>query len=206
MVDAVGPPLILASGSPFRRKMLQDAGLVFEVEPADVNERELERMIAASEVDGDDPKHIARELALSKARDVSGRRRGTMVIGCDQVLQVGRERLSKPATREHAKMHLEMLWGKTHALHSAVCIVCDDAIVWRHVSTARLTMRKFSSAFLDAYLDEMGGRVCQTVGGYEIEGRGIQLFERIEGDHFTIIGLPLLPLLDKLRELGMIAS
>lgn len=196
------PRLVLASGSPFRRKMLQDAGLAFDVAVAEIDERALEiewktrgQAVEASEV--------AVALSIAKARAVSALQPDALVIGCDQVLGFGNDLLSKAESVVAARAQLLRLRGKTHTLHSGIALIRGGEVVWTHVEIARMTMRPFSDAFLEEYLQAMGERVCWTVGGYEIEGRGIQLFERIEGDHFTIIGLPLLALLARLRELGV---
>lgn len=197
--------LILASGSPFRRQMLEAAGLVFDVIPASIDERALEnrltncgKVVRASEV--------ALALSLAKAEAVSNAYPSALVIGCDQVLDLEGVLLSKAETISAAKAQLAGLRGKTHTLHSGICLTHGGKPVWTHVDVARMTMRPFSDAFLEAYARQMGERMCQSVGAYEIEGRGIQLFERVEGSHFTIIGLPLLALLAKLRELEVLPS
>ncbi len=128
------------------------------------------------------------------------------MIGCDQVLGFDGALLSKAESVSAARAQLARLRGNTHTLHSGIALICGGQIVWKHVEIARMTMRAFSDAWLDAYVARMGERMCWTVGGYEIEGEGIQLFEHIEGDHFTIIGLPLLPLLAQLRALKVIAA
>lgn len=197
--------LVLASGSPFRRKMLQDAGLVFDVVVAKIDERALENELK-TRGQAVDASAMAVALAIAKARAVSERRPDAVVIGCDQVLGFENDLVSKAENVPAAARQLRRLSGKTHTLHSGIALIKRGEVVWRHVEVARMTMRPFSDAFLSDYLQAMGDRVCQTVGGYEIEGRGIQLFEHIEGDHFTIIGLPLLALLARLRDLGMLPT
>jgi septum formation protein len=192
---------ILASGSPFRRKMLSDAGLVFDVEKAEIDERTVEQSVAGS---GLSPEDLATILSEAKATDVSGRNGGRVVIGCDQTLSLGDKVLHKPKDMEQARRRLLELSGRTHQLSSAVVAVRDGETLWRHVSIARLTMRELSPAFIGRHLAQVGEKALESVGAYQIEGEGIQLFERIEGDHFTIIGLPILPLLAFLRERGMI--
>jgi septum formation protein len=193
--------LVLASASPFRRRMLEAAGLSFRVIPADVDEAILRRRLATS-----DPLRIAEALAQAKALAVSKAQSHALVIGADQVLAFDGQVFGKPKDVREARAHLQGLRGHTHELHSAAALAEAGKILWTHTETARLTMRPFSDVFLDRYLAEMGERACQTVGAYEIEGRGIQLFQRIEGDSFTIIGLPLLALLAELRARGAIAT
>lgn len=205
MAEPARPRLILASGSPFRRKMLNDAGLQFDVVVAKIDERGLENELR-SRGQAVNASGIAIALAVAKAQAVSRTNPDALVIGCDQVLGFETALLSKAESIEEARTQLLRLRGKQHALYSGIALISGGDVVWKHVDVARMSMRAFSEGFLDSYLAEMGDRVCQTVGGYEIEGRGIQLFERIEGDHFTIIGLPLLPLLAKLRELGAIET
>ena len=196
-------PLILASGSPYRRKMLEAAGLSFHVVPADVDEAALKRGLAAQS-----PKPIsaavADALARAKAQSVSARHPDATVIGADQILALGDDLLDKPGDLAAARVQLERLRGKTHRLISAVVVAEAGKVLWTHVDEAVLTMRSFSPEFLDRYMAEAGPGLCQIVGAYEIEGPGIQLFERVEGDHFTIIGLPLVPLLAELRSRGVI--
>ncbi len=199
------PPLILASGSPYRRKMLEAAGLSFLVVPAAVDETALKRKLAMV-APKPDPAAIADALARAKAEAVSIRHADAVVIGADQVLALGDELFDKPGDFAAARVQLERLRGKTHRLVSAVVLAQAGKVLWTHVGEAVLTMRSFSPAFLDDYLTKAGPGLCQIVGAYEIEGPGIQLFERVEGDHFTIIGLPLVPLLAGLRSHGAIAA
>jgi septum formation protein len=201
MAEPARRRLVLASASPFRRRMLEAAGLSFEVAPADVDEAMLKRDLLGS---GSTPSTIAAALAAAKAEAVSARLPDALVIGADQVLALGPDLFGKPVGTPAAREQLLRLRGKSHQLHTAACLATGGKVVWTHVEIATLTMRPFSDAFLADYLRVAGDRVCHTVGAYEIEGLGIQLFERIEGSLFTIIGLPLLPLLAELRARGVI--
>lgn len=187
--------LILASKSEVRRDMLVAAGIPVETLPAEIDERAVEREHGALV-----PEEVALLLAREKARAVSSLQPGRLVVGADQTLALGAQRFSKPMSRDGARHQLSTLRGRTHALHSGVALMRDGAVLFEHCSTARLTMRHFSDDFLSAYLDAAGEAVTRSVGGYQLEKVGIQLFERIEGDHFTILGLPLLPLLAALRD------
>ena len=178
--------IILASGSPFRKAMLVNAGLDIEAVPADVDERALEAPLKGS---GASPEDVAQILAEAKATEVSERRPKSLVLGCDQTLSLGDEIFHKPADMEGARRHLLALSGKTHQLNSAAVLCRDGEVLWRHVGR---------------HLARVGVKALSSVGAYQIEGEGIQLFEKIEGDYFTIVGLPLLPVLAKLRELGAI--
>jgi len=193
--------IILASGSPFRKAMLVNAGLDIEAVPADVDERALEAPLQDS---GVSPEDVALVLAEAKATEVSERRPGALVLGCDQTLSLGDEVFHKPADMEGARRHLLALSGKTHQLNSAAVLARDGAVLWRHVGVASLTMRKLDPAFIGRHLARVGAKALSSVGAYQIEGEGIQLFDRIEGDYFTIVGLPLLPVLKELRALGAI--
>jgi septum formation protein len=194
-------PLVLASKSAARRALLGAAGISVEVRPADVDERAIEADAAA-----DGAIAVAALLAVAKARAVAAHMPGRLVLGADQTLALGTRRFSKPAARAAAADQLRTLRGKTHELHSALALVRDGEAVFEYSDTARLTMRAFSDKFLEAYLDAAGNAVATSVGGYQLEGPGIQLFERIEGDYFTILGLPLLPLLTFLRREGCLAE
>lgn len=193
--------IILASGSPFRKALLVNAGVVVEAVPASVDERALEAPLQNS---GVSPEDVALVLAEAKATEVSERKPGALVLGCDQTLSLGDELFHKPADMEGARRHLLTLSGKTHQLNSAVVLARDGQVLWRHVGIASLTMRKLDPAFIGRHLARVGAKALSSVGAYQIEGEGIQLFEKIEGDYFTIVGLPLLPVLAKLRDLGAI--
>lgn len=197
--------LILASASPFRKQMLAGAGLAFEVVPAHIDERTVENGLISSGR-AVDASGVAVALAISKGVAVSNAHPGALVIGCDQVLGFEGTLLSKADSVPAARAQLERLRGKTHTLHSGICLIRGGQVVWKHVEIARMTMRVFSNAWLDGYVARMGERLCWTVGGYEIEAEGIQLFERIEGDHFTIIGLPLVALLTQLRDMKVLPA
>lgn len=194
-------PLILASASPFRKAMLDHAGLDVEAVRAEIDERAAEAPLLATDAA---PADVAEVLALAKAQEVSNRHPAALVIGCDQTLALGDEIFHKPADMEAARRHLLRLSGKTHQLNSAVVLVRAGETLWSTVQTASMTMRKLDPAFIGRHLARVGEKALSSVGAYQVEGEGIQLFERIEGDHFTIVGLPLLPLLAALRELGAI--
>lgn len=193
--------LILASGSPFRRAMLENAGVAVEAEPADLDERALEAPLKDS---GASPEDVALVLAEAKAVAVSEKHPGRLVLGCDQTLSLGDEVFHKPADMEGARRHLLALSGRTHHLNSAAVLARDGVVLWRHVGVAALTMRKLDPVFIGRHLARVGTRALQSVGAYQIEGEGIQLFDKIEGDYFTIVGLPLLAVLGELRRLGAI--
>ena len=192
--------LILASASPARRSILENAGLSFEVAPAEIDERAAEEPLSKA---GATPDDIAMALAMVKAESVSAARSDALVIGADQILDFNGERLNKPADMEAARRQLLKLSGKTHLLHSAVACARGEKIVWQHVETAALTMRKLTPAFIGRYLAAVGDDALKSVGVYQLEGRGIQLFEKVDGDYFAILGLPLLPLLAFLRSEGI---
>jgi septum formation protein len=193
--------MILASGSPFRRKLLENAGIGFEAIPASIDERAVEAPLEGS---GAAPEDVALVLAEAKALDVSAVNKGAIVIGSDQTLSLDDTIFHKPADMEAARRHLLKLSGKTHHLNSAVVLVRDGETLWRHVRIARLTMRRLEPGFIGRYLSRVGDKALSSVGAYQIEGEGIQLFDEIEGDYFTIVGLPLLPLLAALRDHGAI--
>ncbi|SOC37237.1 septum formation protein [Rhizobium subbaraonis] len=193
--------LILASQSPFRKMLMENAGLAFDAFSADIDERAVESEL---ERQAPSPTDVALHLAAAKARAVSMRHPGALVIGSDQTLSLGERVFHKPEGIAGAKEHLLALSGRTHALNSGVAIAVDGEVAWRHVSTASLTMRPLSEAFIDRHLSRVGTRVLGSVGAYQLEGEGIQLFDRIEGDYFTIIGLPMLPLLAQLRSMRAI--
>jgi septum formation protein len=192
-------PPILASQSAVRRALLVSAGLAVETIPADLDERALQRESGLTH-----PADIAALLAGEKARAVSLRHPGRIVIGADQTLALGETLFSKPADRAAAAVQIGRLAGKTHELHSAVSVMADGAPQFAHVSVARMTMRALTAQQIEAYLDEAGTAVTASVGAYQLEKTGVHLFERIEGDHFTILGLPLLPLFGFLRSRGLL--
>jgi len=192
-------PLILASQSPARKMLLANAGISFEAVPADIDERSVQKNSGLSA-----PGEIAGLLAREKACFVSSKNSGRHVVGADQTLALGSRLFSKPAGRAQAADQLRLLAGGTHELHSAVAVARDGKIVFSDVSVARMTMRRLDESAIEAYLDQAGQAVTTSVGAYQLEGLGVHLFERIEGDHFTILGLPLLPLLAFLRGEGLL--
>ncbi|MCQ4633839.1 Maf-like protein [Shinella sp. CPCC 100929] len=194
-------PLILASQSPFRRMLMENAGLAFDTRAAEIDERAVEAALAGR---NPTPPQVAEALAIEKAQDVARRCPGALVIGSDQTLSLDGRVFHKPADMAEAKSHLTAMSGRTHALNCGIALVRDGQTLWSHVSIAHLTMRPLSASFIDRHLARVGERVLASVGAYQLEGEGVQLFERIDGDYFTILGLPLLPLLAKLRELGAI--
>jgi septum formation protein len=185
--------------------MLQAAGLSFEAVVSNVDEPRLKRSLEASGRPSG-PEDAARMLAAAKAEAVSRVRPEALVIGADQVLAFDNKTFEKPADVAAARRQLMELRGSTHELVSAVVLAEGGQAVWSHAGIAALTMRPFTSGFLDGYLEAVGGEVCQSVGAYQLEGLGAQLFERIEGDYFTILGLPLIALLTELRARGVIAT
>jgi septum formation protein len=195
-------PLLLASASATRRALLADAGLAVDAEAAGVDERAVERSIDEKALG---PADLALHLAAAKALAVSRRHPDRLVLGADQVLDLGGVVAHKPGDRATARAQLLALSGRTHALHSAGAVARGGALVDSFVDTARLTMRPLSEAAIAAYLDLLSPEVLGSVGVYQVEGLGIHLFERIEGQHATILGLPLLPLLSSLRRLGALA-
>jgi septum formation protein len=193
-------PLILASQSQVRQTLLANAGLSFEAKPATIDERAVQRNSGLATA-GEIAAHLARE----KARSVSLQSPGRYVIGADQTLECEGRLFNKPAGRMGAADHLRALAGRTHALHAAIAVARDGKILFDDVSVARLTMRELSDGAIEAYLDAAGDAVTTSVGAYQLEGLGVHLFSRIEGDHFTILGLPLLPLLAFLRGQGLLS-
>jgi septum formation protein len=192
--------LILASQSRARKMLLENAGIAFEAIPAEIDERTVQQRSGLKE-----PGVIAALLAREKALWVSSRRLGHYVIGADQTLALGQELFTKPVDKGQALAQLKRLVGGGHELHSAVAVVHDGKLVFEHVAIAELTMRTMSEAEIAAYLDEAGEAVTSSVGAYQLEGLGVHLFKRINGDHFTILGLPLLPLLGFLRSQSLLA-
>jgi septum formation protein len=197
-----GRPLLLASTSPARRQLLQRAGIPVETEASGVDERALE---AAAELENLAPAELAGRLAAEKALAVSRRHPDRLVLGADQVLDLAGGVLHKPVRRETAKAHLQRLAGRTHVLRSAVAFAQDGRILDAFVDSASLAMRSLTEESIETYLDLVPPDVFGNAGVYQVEALGIHLFERIEGDHSTILGLPLIPSLDALRRLGTLA-
>jgi len=196
--------IILASQSASRKAMLEAAGVAFSAEAAGVDE---EAVKAAMVAEGTDARRLADALAELKAVKVSRRHPTKLVLGCDSTVAGENGTLiDKAGSREESRTQLQNLRGTTHKLTSAAVVALGGEPIWRHVDTAKLTMRPFSDAFLDSYLDAEWPAIGGCVGGYRLEGLGAQLFSRIDGDHFTILGLPLLPLLDWLRVRGELAA
>jgi septum formation protein len=193
-------PIMLASQSRARQTLLANAGIAFEAVAAEIDERAVQQASGLSS-----PGEIAALLAREKALSVSVRRSDKYVVGADQTLALGFRLFSKPAGRVQAAEQLRELAGQRHELHSAVAVAQGGAIVFEAATIARMTMRSLGEAEIDAYLDEAGEAVTTSVGAYQLEGLGVHLFEQIEGDHFTILGLPLLPLLAFLRSEGLLA-
>jgi septum formation protein len=192
-------PLVLASQSRARQMLLANAGLSFDAVPAEIDERAIQQKSGLLQ-----PGEIAALLAEEKARFVSAKMPNRDVIGADQTLALGQRLFSKPAGRAQAAEQLRALAGNTHELHSAVSVARGGKILFSDVSIARMTMRQLNGEEIRAYLDAAGDAVTTSVGAYQLEGLGVHLFERIEGDHFTILGLPLLPLLAFLRREGLL--
>ena len=197
--------IVLASASRSRRQMLRAAGLDFEIVPADVDEQAIRETLGAgdAEIDAVD---VAEVLARAKAEWVSTRRPDALVIGADQVLALGSEIFEKPPDMAHARRMLRRLAGATHQLHSVVSLAEAGSSGWVYADTAHLTMRSFSESFLDDYLQRAGAGILESVGAYRLEEMGVQLFERIDGDFFTILGMPLVPLLGELRARGVLGT
>jgi nucleoside triphosphate pyrophosphatase len=192
-------PLVLASQSRARQMLLDNAGLSFEAMPADIDERAIQQKSGLSK-----PGEIAALLAREKARFVSADMPDRYVVGADQTLALGERLFSKPAGRAQAAEQLQALAGNTHELHSGVAVARGGTVLFSEVAVARMTMRPLSGDEIRTYLDAAGEAVTTSVGAYQLEGLGVHLFERIEGDHFTILGLPLLPLLAFLRGQGLL--
>jgi septum formation protein len=194
-------PLVLASRSKARQMLLAAAGIPVEVRPADLDERGLE-----AEAGPRRPGAIAALLAREKALAVAKLHPGRLTLGADQTLALDAKRFAKPADRAAARAQLQALRGQTHELHSALAFVENGKILFEYAGVARLTMRALSDAFLESYLDAVGSAATESVGAYQIEGRGAQLFERVDGDYFTILGLPLMEALAFLRQRGCLAQ
>ena len=194
--------VVLASGSTIRAELLKRAGIAFEVEVASVDEAEIRDALKAA---GATAEEAAEALAEAKALRVARRRPDDLVIGADQILDVDGQWLEKPGTVTGARIQLGQLSGRTHRLISAVVVALNGARAWAHVDAAHLSMRGLDAPAIEAYLAEAGPGILSSVGSYQIESIGIRLFERVEGDHFTILGLPLLPLVNFLRLHGRVA-
>lgn len=202
-LPACAPRVVLASASAIRAELLQRAGVAVTRDPANLDEAQIRRSFRR---DGADAGRCAEELARAKAIRVFSRHPDALVIGADQILDCGGTWFDKPRDRAEARAQLMALRAKSHMLATAVVVVQLGAVVWRHVERPLLAMRDFSEQFLDDYLTGLGEDVLTVVGGYRLEERGVQLFSRIEGDYFAILGLPLLPLLGFLRGCGVIPS
>ncbi|HEY5105441.1 MAG TPA: Maf family protein [Caulobacteraceae bacterium] len=194
--------ITLASASAARAAILAGAGVIFETALADVDETAIKSELLAADAG---PRQIAERLAEAKAIAVS-QRQGGLVIGADQTLEIDGALYDKPVDLACARQQLIGLRGRIHVLHAAVSLARDGQSLWRDVESARMTMRTFSTPFLEGYLGRQGDRVLRSVGGYQLEGEGAQLFDRIEGDYFAILGLPLFGLLGALRRHGAIAT
>ena len=198
------PTLVLASQSSSRKAMLDAAQVPYEAFPAAVDEAAIKNALAA---EGQPPRNIADALAEAKALKVSSRIPVALVLGSDQLLAMEDGTMfDKPESPEEAKEHLRTFSGKVHRLHAAAVIAENGRAVWRHISIAKMYVRPLSEAFIDRYVEEEWDRIRWTVGCYEIEGRGSQLFDRIDGDNFTVMGMPLLPVLGYLRTRGLLTS
>jgi septum formation protein len=196
-------PLVLASASAPRAEMLRAAGIPIEIAPADIDERAAEVALAAggTTVDG-----VAVALAAAKAEAVSLNFPRRLVLGADQTLAVGTERLHKPSGLAEARRQILKLRDREHMLYSAAALVVDGTVLETFVTTARLSVRAFSEEFLDRYLAQAGDSATKSVGGYQLEGAGVHLFDFVEADHFTVLGLPLFPLLAALRRRGLLVE
>ncbi|MEM9278409.1 MAG: Maf-like protein [Pseudomonadota bacterium] len=193
--------IILASQSRHRAELLRNAGITFETCAAEIDEREIEKPLLDAGLGGPD---VAEVLAISKATDVSNKFIDAYVIGCDQTLSFEGQLLHKPENMEAARRRLLSLSGKSHELNSAVSIVRNGETLWTYVEISTITFRKLDPGFVGRHLAEAGDGILSSVGAYQIEGLGVQLFEKIDGDFFSIIGLPVLPLLAKMRELELV--
>ncbi len=198
-----GGPVVLASASAVRHDILRCAGVPFRQDPAQIDEAELKASLRA---EGSSAAQAAETLAEIKASHVARRHPGALVIGADQMLDCEGTWFDKPETLDQAATQLEALSGRGHTLLAAVCVLRDGTRLWHHNAVARLQVRPLDKAFLAAYLAAAGDSVLASVGAYRLEGLGAQLFERIDGDYFTILGLPLLPLLGFLRQHGVVPS
>ena len=194
-------PLVLASKSAIRRTLLDSAGVPVDVRPADIDERAVETKSSSQTPDA-----VAALLAREKAAAIARSAPGRLVLGADQVLGLDNQWFSKPNDRAAARAQLRALSGRTHTLYSAIAFIQSETVLFEHIGIAQLTMRAVSDRFLDGYLDAAGDAALASVGAYQLEGLGVQLFDRIEGDYFTVLGLPLLPVLNFLRRHGSVAQ
>ncbi len=193
--------LVLASASPFRRMLLENAGIAFQAKAADIDERAIEGQV---ERQGSSPEEVALILAEAKARNVGQAFPDDIIIGSDQTMSLGARVYHKPRDMNEARDHLLSLSGQVHQLNSAIVLTRGNDVLWKHVSSARMSVRVLTPAFIEAHLGRVGNKALASVGAYQLEGEGIQLFDKIDGDYFTILGLPMLPLLAKLRNLRVI--
>jgi septum formation protein len=193
--------LVLASASPFRRMLLENAGIAFQAKAADIDERAIEGEV---ERQGSSPEEVALILAEAKARNVGQAFSDDIIIGSDQTMSLGTRVYHKPRDMNEARDHLLSLSGQVHQLNSGIVLTRGNDILWKYVSSAQMSVRVLRLEFIDAHLARVGKKALSSVGAYQLEGEGIQLFDKIEGDYFTILGLPMLPLLAKLRDLRVI--
>lgn len=198
-----GDPLLLASGSATRRQLLEAAGLPVQVHPAAIDERAVERPLVEA---GRPPGEIALALARAKAQAVAAARPGRVVLGADQILSLDGRQFHKPRGVAEARAQLLALAGRTHRLHAAAVLMREEAVLFQAVDAAGMTMRPLSEEFVARYLALVGDTAGDSVGGYKLEGLGIHLFARVEGDHASVLGLPMMPLLAGLRSLGLLAG
>ena len=193
--------IILASKSIHRRALLENTGINFSAQSADIDERAVEAPLLEANLGGAD---VAEVLAIAKASHISEQNKSSYIIGCDQTLSLDGELLHKPEDMEAARRRLLLLSGKTHELNSAIAIVHNGETLWNHVEIAKVTFRDLDPGFVGRHVAEVGEKILTSVGAYQIEGLGVQLFKKIEGDYFSIIGLPVLPLLEQLRKLELV--
>ena len=194
-------PLVLASNSRARQTLLREAGIPFIIQPANIDEREIERDLNSKSAD-----QIAQTLAQAKALYVSKNFKDRLVLGADQVASCEGRIFGKAENITKARELLLSLSGRRHRLHSALCLAQNDTIIFQTLAYADLHVRQITSDFIDTYIEEMGDKILSSAGGYQIEALGAQLFSSIEGDHWTIMGLPILPLLEALRNEGALIS
>ena len=193
--------IILASKSKHRQELLKNAGVKFSAQVADIDEREIETPLIQAGLGGED---IAEILAIAKATEISKTDKDAYIIGCDQTLSLEGELLHKVKNMEEAQRRLLALSGKKHQLNAAVSLVKNSEVIWSHIEVATITFRKLDPGFIGRHLSDAGEKILSSVGAYQIEGLGVQLFEKVEGDYFSIIGLPVLPLLSELRKLDLV--